>query len=102
MKENEETYCIVRSYFNDTVHPKEIIAIDLSLEEAQEWCKDPETSSKTCTNKEGVERTEKKGPWFDGYDLESSHRRAVNDFNKLRSPLGIWTRNTTGLFNGEY
>jgi len=39
----------------------------LTLEEAQEHCNDPETSSSTCTNYEGRRRTRERGAWFDGY-----------------------------------
>lgn len=33
----------------------------LTLEEAQEHCKDPETSGSTCSD------IKKRGDWFDGY-----------------------------------
>ena len=36
----------------------------LTLEEAQEYCDDPETSSSTCTDKS---HEQQHGPWFDGY-----------------------------------
>ena len=49
---------------------KEEIQSGLTLEEAQEHCKDPESSSRTCTSEAGVARTEKYGDWFDGYDEE--------------------------------
>lgn len=62
----ETTYKIVRHY-QDSKIPAETIIRDLTLEEAKEHCKDPETSSKTCTSPEGVARTEQYGPWFDGY-----------------------------------
>ena len=62
-----DTYKIKRLYMN---HPPEVISTGLTLEEAQEHCRDPETSYKTCTSKEGILRTEKMGPWFDGYDIE--------------------------------
>ncbi len=42
----------------------------LTLEEAQEHCHDPDSSSKTCTTEEGMALTEEFGPWFDGYDEE--------------------------------
>lgn len=43
------------------------VLIAVTLEEAQEHCRDPETSSSTCTNAAGKARTRKYGPWFDGY-----------------------------------
>jgi len=60
-------YKILRMYFNDDV-PTEVITKGLTLEQAQAHCKDPETSSSTCTSAAGKERTEKYGPWFDGYE----------------------------------
>lgn len=66
---SDETYRIVRGYFNTKV-PKEIIEEGLSLEEARDHCQDPETSSSTCTSKEGCARTEEFGPWFDRYEEE--------------------------------
>jgi len=59
------TYHILRKYRDG--HPSELIAEDLTLEEAQEHCSDPETSSRTCTTTEGITRTNLKGPWFDAY-----------------------------------
>lgn len=63
-----ETYRIVRSYFE--TYGKRVIRRHLSLEEAQAHCKDPETSSSTCTSAAGKRRTERLGPWFDGYERE--------------------------------
>lgn len=59
-------YKIIRSYFN---HPgmKRTIRTGLTLEEAQAHCRDPETSSRTCTSSAGRARTRRMGPWFDGY-----------------------------------
>ncbi len=63
-----ETYKIVRSYFRDI--PTRTIRRGLTLEEAQEHCKDPETSSKTAQSPTARTRTKRLGPWFDGYDKE--------------------------------
>ena len=61
-------YYIIRFYKDGTwVHPR-IIKRGLTLEEAQAHCRDPETSSDTCTLASGKELTRKAGPWFDGYD----------------------------------
>jgi hypothetical protein len=48
-------------------YEKRTIKTGLTLEEAQAHCRDPETSSSTCTSYAGRKRTERKGPWFDGY-----------------------------------
>ena len=49
------TYKIVRFYY-PSLEPQKVIKKGLSLKEAQEHCKKPETS--------------KKGKWFDGYTEE--------------------------------
>ena len=54
---------IVRSYMED--YPSEVIIEDCSHEEAKSHCSDPSTRSSTCTNVEGIRRTEEKGPWID-------------------------------------
>lgn len=64
-----DTYKIVRMYFNKDI-PKRTIDTRLTLEEAQAHCRDPETSSRTCTKAAGVRRTRKLGHWFDGYTKE--------------------------------
>lgn len=43
------------------------IATHLTLDEAQAHCRDPETSSSTCTSAVGKRRTKLHGPWFDSY-----------------------------------
>jgi hypothetical protein len=58
---------IVRMYQE---YPSETIKRGLTLEEARKHCRDPETSSKTCTKPENIAITERMGPWFDGYDEE--------------------------------
>jgi hypothetical protein len=62
-----DTYKIVR-YYQDK--PKRTIKSGLTLEQAQAHCNDPETSSITCTSKDGKRRTVLYGAWFDGYDKD--------------------------------
>tara|TARA_Y100001963_G_scaffold22769_1_gene29868 strand:+ start:465 stop:659 length:195 start_codon:yes stop_codon:yes gene_type:complete len=59
-------YKIVRIFFNDDI-PSKVIKTGLTLERAQSHCRDKETSSSTCEGITGIERTDKYGPWFDGY-----------------------------------
>lgn len=63
-----ETYCIIRFFKG---RGSEIIKEGLSLEEAQEHCNDPETSSSTAVGQDAVERTLSEGDWFDGYTKEA-------------------------------
>ena len=60
-------YKIVRNYFKGG---KRTIVTGLTLEEAQQHCRDPETSSTTATSSKAVKRTKIMGPWFDGYYSE--------------------------------
>jgi hypothetical protein len=62
-----DTYAI-RRFYRD--HPAETIQDGLTLEEAKEHCSDLQSSSKTCTTEEGCARTERLGPWFDGWTEE--------------------------------
>lgn len=62
-----DMYRIVRMYFKGT---KRVIKRGLTLEEAQAHCKNPETSSKTCTRADQIRRTRDHGPWFDGYERD--------------------------------
>ena len=53
-------YEIIRFYSDS--RPNKLIKSDVTLEEAQEHCRDDETSSSTCEeNKETCD-------WFDGYN----------------------------------
>lgn len=61
-------YKILRSFEKQEVMP--MVKRGLTLEQARAHCKDPETSSRTCTSAEGLLRTERHGPWFDGYEEE--------------------------------
>lgn len=63
------SYKIIR-FYKDVWPNKRTIETGLTLEQAQEHCKDPETSSLTCTNYAGRKRTERMGQWFDGYSEE--------------------------------
>ena len=61
------SYNIVRMYQNPEIHNQTLIT-GLTLEEAQEHCRDTETSSSTCTHKANIAITEANGAWFDGYE----------------------------------
>lgn len=61
------SYKIVRRFFNGN---KRVIARGLTLDEAQEHCRNPETSSRTCRLAVNKRRTATRGEWFDGYEKE--------------------------------
>lgn len=61
------SYHILRMYMDPNV-PNRVIKRGLTLEQAQAHCRDPETSSTTCTKPAGKRRTKRFGPWFDGYE----------------------------------
>lgn len=58
-------YRIVRMFFRGT---KRTLKSGLTLEEAQKYCQDKETSSTTATSSKARMRTRRMGPWFDGYE----------------------------------
>lgn len=60
-------YNIIRYYQSGK---KITILKNLTLEEAQCHCKDPETSSKTCKSRISCERTKRLGPWFEGFTAQ--------------------------------
>ena len=62
------TYRIIRFYRDSS--RRDYGETGLTEEEAQAHCRDPETSSRTATSPEAVRRTERFGPWFDGYTEE--------------------------------
>ena len=63
-----ETYKIVRGYLK---HPnRHTIKTGLTLAQAREHCRDPETSSSTAQSAIARKRTQQYGPWFDGYTQE--------------------------------
>lgn len=65
------TYKIVRNYFDRERAPsRRTVKTGLTLQEAQEHCSRPETSSSTATSAAAKRRTRAYGPWFDGYTEE--------------------------------
>ncbi len=58
-------YKIVRYFY--TYSRKRVIKRGLTLEEAQSYCSDPDTSSRTATSYTARRRTRLQGDWFDGY-----------------------------------
>jgi len=62
---SESTYSIVR--FHSHRANEEGRRTGLTLEEAQEHCKDSETCSKTCSDETSKANP---GQWFDGYREE--------------------------------
>ncbi len=63
------TYRIVRFYQSPS-HGSETVMGDLTLEEAQEHCQDPESTRTTETGDGAVELTRRVGAWFEGYREE--------------------------------
>jgi hypothetical protein len=64
------TYKVVRFYKDDDI-PTRTIEKGLTLEEAQEHCRNTETSSSTCQEWTNRQRTKRLGDWFDGYQKEA-------------------------------
>jgi len=62
------TYRILRKFANSG--RTYVLFWNQSLVLAQGYCKNPETSSLTCTSPEGRRRTRRSGPWFDCYEEE--------------------------------
>jgi hypothetical protein len=60
-------YKITRLY-RDKPEMNRLVKKVATLEEAQEHCRNPETSSSTATTKEARERTRLRGDWFDSYE----------------------------------
>ena len=64
-----EKYKIIR-FMGPPKNRKRTVARGLTLQEAQAWCDDPETSSSTATSERARARTRRIGRWFDGYEKE--------------------------------
>ncbi len=63
------TYRIVR-FYQRADEDREVVRTGLTQEEAKAHCLDPETTSKTCTHRTGLERTKLHGDWFEGFEEE--------------------------------
>ena len=66
-REDAGFFNVVRMY-RDAGISRRVIKRGLTLAEAQAHCKNPETSSSTCTKSAGRARTRRMGAWFDGYE----------------------------------
>jgi hypothetical protein len=65
----EPRYRIVRSFFEDGKPcQRRGLPSGLTLEQAQEYCRDINTSSSTAWTTSALARTRRHGPWFDGYE----------------------------------
>ena len=73
----KETYCIKRFYYEQgcKYYPYRIIRKGLVFGEAEDHCRNPETSSSTCTNSRNHRHTQEYGAWFDGFDLETKCKK---------------------------
>lgn len=62
MSKTQERYRVVRMFFKGRDF---VVLEDCTLEEAQAHCRNPETSSSTCSP---ARARAIPGQWFDGYD----------------------------------
>ncbi len=69
-------YRIVRMFFrarsNGTFRQRRGLPSNLTLAQAQEHCRDLNTSSTTAWKTYAVNRTKRYGPWFDAYEEQPS------------------------------
>jgi hypothetical protein len=65
MRSDGKLYNVTRRFFDGD---DELILSEVTLEEARAHCRDPETSSRTCTRPELVKLTARRGSWFDSFD----------------------------------
>ena len=65
-----KTYKIIR-FFEEGRGRRMVIKTGLSLEEAQEHCRDKETNSITASGLVETTLTRNFGRWFDGYEEET-------------------------------
>ena len=84
-----ETYRVIRMYQNTT--DRDVIATGLTLDQARQHCRDPETSSSTATSPEALRLTAERGPWFDGYESETRTEQAATEHATWA--VVMWARN---------
>jgi hypothetical protein len=60
-----DTYKIVRFFHRSGC--RRAVRWNLTLEQAQSHCSDPESSWQTARNPRRRRRTSRAGPWFDGF-----------------------------------
>jgi len=60
-------YKVIRFYESAGIR-RRTIATGLTKDEAIKHCSNPQTSSSTCTNPIGIQRTNRVGRWFDGWE----------------------------------
>ena len=63
-------YKIIRVYIRSHSSSRRAIKTNLTLEQAQAHCNDPETSSSTCTTARAIATTRRNGEWFDAWTEE--------------------------------
>lgn len=73
----EQKYLIFRYYVRDD--RQEVIKTNLTLLEALDHCKDPETMFDYAMSQEAAERTEKHGPWWDCWTTENQYYSSMHD-----------------------
>ncbi len=69
------TYKVIR-FFRDPdpeFGDSQVVSTGLTLERAQQHCRNRNSSSRTATSANAMEFTRKHGPWFDGYDEEEDN-----------------------------
>lgn len=69
LRRHAMSYQITRVYQDSKLYSR-VIKKGLTLSQAQRWCKDKETSSKTCKSADNIRHTEMHGSWFDAYEEE--------------------------------
>ena len=67
-EESSQKYKIMRHYHVSQI--SRTILTGLTLAEAKTHCKDPETSSRTCTSAAKKKITKRNGPWFEGFEKD--------------------------------